>query len=302
MTPPPRSSVPRPQPTPAPTPGGTDDAAAECATTINGTLAETSIQFDAGSTTLSAASQPVIASIAETLRGCPDAAFEIGGYTDSQGSDSGNLRISEERANAVLTALRAPDLPLPGLVAKGHGEADPVADNATAAGRAANRRIVFTPIATPSPAAVDPTASAGGPDASCGAQIEAILADGQIQFAVSAATITDESKPIIDAIAAVLRTCPDVAMEIGGHTDSVGSDSGNQTLSQARADAVLEALRAKGLALPEVTAHGYGEADPVADNATAEGRARNRRIAFNLVTAEGDGTAELDAGVTDGPE
>ena len=82
-------------------------------------------------------------------------------------------------------------------------------------------------------------------------------------------------------------------MEIGGHTDSVGSDGGNQRLSQARASAVLAALRAEDLALPAVTAHGYGEADPVADNATAEGRAKNRRIAFNLVTAEGD-TGEGD--------
>ena len=277
-----------------------DDAATECATSIAATLAATSIQFDAGSATLTPESSPVIASIADTLRGCPDAAFEVGGYTDSQGSDSGNLRLSEERAEAVLTALRTPDLPLPGLAAKGHGEADPVADNATAAGRAANRRIVFTPIATPAPAAVD-AAAADSPDAACGARIETILAGGQIQFAVSAATITPESRPVIDAIAAVLRTCPDVAMEIGGYTNSVGSDTGNETLSQTRADAVLAALRAEGLALPEVTAHGYGEADPVADNATAEGRAQNRRIAFNLVTAEGD-AEEGDAGDTDGPE
>ena len=75
-------------------------------------------------------------------------------------------------------------------------------------------------------------------------------------------------------------------MEIGGHTNSEGSEPGNQRLSQQRADAVLAALRAKGLALPLVTAHGYGESEPVADNGTSEGRAANRRIAFDLVAAE----------------
>ena len=77
-------------------------------------------------------------------------------------------------------------------------------------------------------------------------------------------------------------------MEIAGHTDSTGSESGNLRLSQERADAVLAALRAEDLPLPGLTARGYGEADPVADNGTADGRAANRRIAFNLGTAEGD--------------
>ncbi len=61
-------------------------------------------------------------------------AFEIGGHTDSQGSESGNLRLSAERAEAVLATLRAQGLAMPGSVAKGFGEADPIADNATADG------------------------------------------------------------------------------------------------------------------------------------------------------------------------
>ena len=64
--------------------------------------------------------------------------------------------------------------------------------------------------------------------------------------------------------------------------------SGNQRLSQQRADAVLAALRSRGLPLANATASGYGESRPVADNATAEGRAQNRRIVFAMAGAADD--------------
>jgi cobalt-zinc-cadmium efflux system protein len=194
-------------------------------------------------------------------------------------------------ADAVLAALRADGGALPGLTAKGFGEAEPVADNGTPEGRAANRRIAFVLIGeAPDPAA----APAAAPDVVCLRRIEAVLADGGIEFAPGSAEIAPESAVVIDGIADALGGCPEVAMEVGGHTDSEGSESGNERLSQQRADAVLAALRARGLALPMVTAHGYGESEPVADNATPEGRAANRRIAFDLMTAEG--------GEGDGPE
>jgi OOP family OmpA-OmpF porin len=79
-------------------------------------------------------------------------------------------------------------------------------------------------------------------------------------------------------------------MQIGGYNDTEVAESWKQQISQKRAEAVLAALRERDLPLPDVTARGYGETAPVADNATAEGRAQNRRIAFTLVTAEGDGS------------
>ncbi len=296
------------------------DAAGDCAVEIAGLLAEESIQFAAGSAEIAPESADVVASIGETLGDCPDARFEIGGHTDSVGSDAGNLRLSQERADAVLAALRAGGDALPGLAAKGYGEAEPVADNATAEGRAANRRIAFVPLDPPEAAADDaasetaaadtpedgatgtanaamdapPDDNAGAidspaasPDEACAARIAEVLADGTIEFAPGSSEIAAESAPVVDAIGAALEQCPDAALEIGGYTDSEGSETGNARLSQRRADAVLAALRAKGLALPQVTTHGYGESDPVADNATPEGRASNRRIAFDPVMAEG---------------
>jgi OmpA-OmpF porin, OOP family len=71
-------------------------------------------------------------------------------------------------------------------------------------------------------------------------------------------------------------------MDIGGHTDAQGSEGGNQSLSQARAEAVLLALQGRRVDVSGMTATGYGEAQPIADNETEEGREANRRIEFVL--------------------
>ncbi len=269
-----------------------DDAATDCEMAIGDILSEGSIQFAAGSSEIAPESVAVVEAIGDVLAGCPDTKLEIGGYTDSQGSDEGNLRLSQGRAEAVLAALRTPELPLAGVSARGYGEADPVADNATAEGRALNRRIVFKGLEAPEPEGEGQALT----DAACAEKIEAILAGTTIQFALGSAEIAPESNAMITTIGGALRSCPDVALEIGGYTDSRGSDSGNLRLSQERAEAVLAALRAPDLPLPNVVAHGYGEADPIADNTTAAGRAENRRIAFELVTAEGDAQGEGDDG------
>ena len=75
-------------------------------------------------------------------------------------------------------------------------------------------------------------------------------------------------------------------MEVAGHTDSQGRETMNQSLSQARADAVLNAILARRVLVSNLTAKGYGEANPIADNDTAEGREANRRIEFTLLTPE----------------
>lgn len=302
----------RPELTTAPDDAGAA-AVGACVATANGLVAETPVAFEPGSATLAPASGAVIDAVSAALHACPDAAIEVGGYTDSQGSEAGNLALSQSRAEAVLAALRRPDLPLPKMVAHGYGEADPVADNATEAGRAKNRRIAFVPVASPEPTPEDASARAAaqagsgdeadpapGPEAACVATGQAEIDKAGIVFAAGAAEIGAESRPVIAAVAAALAACPDAAVEVGGHTDSQGSEQGNQRLSQSRAEAVLAALRAAGAALPNATAKGYGEAQPIADNATEEGRARNRRIALTLGSARpaatGDGTGAAGAG------
>ena len=79
------------------------------------------------------------------------------------------------------------------------------------------------------------------------------------------------------------RGCPGVAIRIEGHTDSVGAAERNLLLSRARAEAVRAALIVRGVANERLRAEGLGQAQPRGDNATAQGRAENRRIEFKAV-------------------
>lgn len=117
----------------------------------------------------------------------------------------------------------------------------------------------------------------------CASRITTMLSENQISFAPSSAVIEDLSTPTIEAMALILTNCRGARFEIGGHTDSQGREEMNRSLSQSRADAVLDALLAQNLLLGEVTAVGYGEAEPIADNETEEGRAQNRRIEFKMI-------------------
>jgi outer membrane protein OmpA-like peptidoglycan-associated protein len=99
-----------------------------------------------------------------------------------------------------------------------------------------------------------------------------------IHFDFNKATLRPDSEPILQKIQALLKARPDVKLEVQGHTDNVGGDDYNQKLSDSRANAVLEWLRAKGIAADRLTAHGYGLKVPIADNGNDEGRAKNRRV------------------------
>lgn len=132
---------------------------------------------------------------------------------------------------------------------------------------------------------LDPAAGLPTPE-ECVASINAVLREQKITFAPSSADIDVDANGIIDRIADLLRDCPDVRMEIGGHTDSQGREVMNQELSQARADAVLTALMARRVLTSNLTAKGYGETVPIADNETEDGREANRRIEFTLIVPE----------------
>lgn len=105
-----------------------------------------------------------------------------------------------------------------------------------------------------------------------------------IHFESGKATITPDSYSILDEAAKVLKDNPNLTVEIGGHTDSVGSDSYNMRLSFNRSNAVRQHLISiHGIDPGRLIAKGYGEAMPIANNKTKEGRAKNRRIEFLII-------------------
>lgn len=133
--------------------------------------------------------------------------------------------------------------------------------------------------------ALDPVTNQPTPD-SCERDIHAILEESKITFDPGSTEINAAAGRVIDRIADVLRGCGELPFEIAGYTDSQGRAETNQALSQARAEAVINALLARRVLVSELVARGYGADNPIADNATEAGRETNRRIEFHLIRPE----------------
>jgi succinyl-CoA synthetase beta subunit len=132
--------------------------------------------------------------------------------------------------------------------------------------------VAPVPAAEPAPAAA---AIAAGKDV-CKDKIVPV----NVKFVTNKDEISPESLTELAAVAKQLATCPAIKTQVEGHTDSVGSDASNLALSQKRADAVATYMASQGVAKERVSAKGYGETKPIGDNATEEGRAKNRRVEF----------------------
>ena len=112
-----------------------------------------------------------------------------------------------------------------------------------------------------------------------------------LHFATNKTVILPESEGALEELSAFMREHPTVSILITGHTDNVGSDQANQRLSEGRANAVRDALIERGVQAERIEAEGKGESEPIADNDTEEGRAKNRRVEFTI-TATGDDLVE----------
>jgi outer membrane protein OmpA-like peptidoglycan-associated protein len=107
-----------------------------------------------------------------------------------------------------------------------------------------------------------------------------------ILFDFNKAEVKPESEPTIAEIAKLLESKPSLAIQVAGHTDNVGSIETNKTLSQKRAEAVVAAVSAKGIDAERMSPMGFSSEAPVADNATEEGRAKNRRVELVEIKSE----------------
>ena len=108
-----------------------------------------------------------------------------------------------------------------------------------------------------------------------------------ITFAFDRYDVQPQFRPTLDRVAEVLGDYPQTMIDIYGHTDSVGADAYNQTLSENRARAVADYLSMQGVNKVRMATLGYGETQPIADNGTESGRAANRRVEIRIVPVAG---------------
>jgi outer membrane protein OmpA-like peptidoglycan-associated protein len=144
-----------------------------------------------------------------------------------------------------------------------------VPDEAAAAGYAAKLGSVLGEANVVVELSVDPRVPAGPMP---------IEVDQAFRFPSTDTAFDPQLQPLLDLGAAALRLLPETTLVVTGHTDDVGDEGTNLALSQARAQVVVDVLTERGIAPERLEARGAGESQPIADNATPEGRDANRRI------------------------
>jgi OOP family OmpA-OmpF porin len=106
----------------------------------------------------------------------------------------------------------------------------------------------------------------------------------KVQFATGSAEILPVSHGLLDEVARLLTDNPQIELlQVEGHTDSTGTAALNRRLSQQRAESVMKYLASKGVAAGRMQAKGFGPDKPIADNASDDGREKNRRVEFNIL-------------------
>ena len=119
-----------------------------------------------------------------------------------------------------------------------------------------------------------------------GEGIKITLGENSVNFDLNKASLTPTAKANLDKLVPVFNEYPDTNIQIFGYTDSSGSDEYNLKLSDQRAAAVKAYLGTKGITSSRIVAKGMGEADPIADNTTKDGMAKNRRVEFAITANE----------------
>jgi outer membrane protein OmpA-like peptidoglycan-associated protein len=104
----------------------------------------------------------------------------------------------------------------------------------------------------------------------------------RLEFETGSATLTPRSRQQLVDVARILNAYPNARVQIAGYTDNTGDEAANMALSRGRAESVMNALRENGAAAANLSAQGFGSQNPVADNTTEEGRARNRRVTLTV--------------------
>jgi outer membrane protein OmpA-like peptidoglycan-associated protein len=217
-------------------------------------------------------------SIADAADACPDVAEDVDGFEDEDGcADPDN-----DRDGVADTLDACPSQP---GSADTNGCPDPDRDGDGVVDRLDNC----------------PAEKGSVEQHGCATKQRVVLTAGKLEildivhFETDRDRILPDSYPLLDNVAMVLNAHAELAaIDVEGHTDNQGDDAHNKDLSQRRAAAVVRYLASRGVAAARLTAVGYGEERPVADNATKAGRAKNRRVEFRLHPAPLQKATQID--------
>ena len=230
---------------------------------------------------------------------------EVGVHVDGLGPDAWKQWLSQARADVAMGTLVRNGVPPSRLISRGYGKSMPVADNTTPQGRFQNRRVEFRLIditeAGPSAINAGPSAINAGPrplrpthglthgqaayaPSPEGRRLRVIRPISPIKFKYGAGEVAEASYDEVRAVAAELNARPEYgSVEVAVHTDGQGDPGAKLKLSRARAERLMEALVSAGVPARRLVARGFGGMVPIADDATADGRRRNRRVELTVL-------------------
>lgn len=147
--------------------------------------------------------------------------------------------------------------------------------------RAPGTPVLTTPAATGATAALE--AAGDFSRAACIGRFDILSQSRSVNFAPGTSRLDQRSTSFLDSLFDIVSRCPDMLVEVAGHTDDKGSAAANTRLSQKRANSVVRYLSDKGIAQERLQSVGYGESSPLVPNTSAQNRAKNRRIAFKVL-------------------
>ncbi len=263
-------------------------ATTQCASSFSDMFRSQTIRFAIRSAKIDERYADYLDQLAELAKACDRYALTINGHSDRNGADGYNQALSDERAAVVKRALVARGVAADRLAASGFGAARPFDPSNNRAAYALNRRIDFAAAESPVPAAA---ADVGAPISlrsdplppeQCAPEFSRLFLSDAIRFAGNADAVTDEHADFIGQIASLLQRCERMTLMIDGHTDRKGSLALNQALSEARANAVRDALLDRDIPAQRLRARGFAGQRPFDPGSSPEALALNRRVEFGI--------------------
>jgi OOP family OmpA-OmpF porin len=224
------------------------------------------IQFEINRDVIQREEQEKLGVLETFLKKYPDTTAVIEGHTDEVGTDADNMRLSQRRAESVVSYLVSHGIARSRLQAVGYGETRPIADNQTEIGKRLNRRINAI--------------------IACATDIEGltpiparITMAMEMEFDTDRADVRPRDREELRRVANFMKANPRVTATVEGHTSNQqGTPAQGMQLSQRRAENVVNALVNLGVDRTRLSAAGFGETRRFAYNTSAEGQQENRRV------------------------